>query len=142
MGKNGGSKVGRTPRIIWPTAWRTENAPNVLPVSDSPRACMMHSASEFTAGTSPAPKELIAVAPTNSACPSAGPAVGDESATKRCAQRSMRSEPRMSDMSNRISRATSEGLGLAAAGAAGVAGFGFGFGLNEEMMTSEDEVRK
>lgn len=57
----------RTPRIIWPTAWRTENAPKSLPVTSSPRDCMMHRARLFAAGTSPAPKLLIAVAPTKRA---------------------------------------------------------------------------
>ena len=134
--EEGGRERGRTPRIIWPTAWRTEKAPKVLPVSVSPRACMMQSASEFTAGTRPAPNELSAVAPTKSAWPSAGPAVGDAAATRTCARRSTRSELRMRDMSKRISFATSAALGLeGAAGWAVAAGLGLGLGLNVKMTT-------
>ena len=48
-------------------ACRTEKAPNSFPVSSSPRACIIHRARLFVAGTSPAPKLLSEVAPTNNA---------------------------------------------------------------------------
>lgn len=122
--------------IIWPMAWRIESAPKSLPVSESPRACRMHSARLLTAGIRPAPKQLSDVAPTKSAWPAAGPASGEENATKECEKRSISREPRMSDMSKRIAWARARGLGALAVVGAGAADFaGWGLDLKVEMIT-------